>query len=106
SEVSMPALSPDGGAGARRAPGLPPGYWTTKVTFMSTRHSVIVPSSEVTTLTSLTHAPLMPLTDSAALRSPTCTASSMLLDDDALSSITFATAMTLSFHRSGRGCDR
>src|SRR5690606_9830090 len=38
------------------------GYWTMKLTFMFTRHSVMLPLSSVITLTSLTHAPLMFLT--------------------------------------------
>src|SRR5574337_682915 len=66
---------------------------TMKLTFMFTRHSVIVPSSLVTALISLTQALLMFFTDSAAFFRPPCTASSTLLLDEALISMTLATDM-------------
>src|SRR6478735_8659663 len=74
---------------------------TMKLTRMSTRHSVIVPSSSVITLMSLIQAPLMPLTLFETFFRPCCTASSKPFFEAELISMTFATVLMLD--SMGRG---
>src|SRR5690606_25746973 len=75
----------------RTGRGSPADQLTTKLTRMLTRHSVIEPSSPVTTLISFTQAPLMPLTVLETFFSPDCMASSMPLPEEADTSITLVT---------------
>src|SRR4249919_3027607 len=71
--------------------GPPLNQLTMKLTRILTRHSVILPSSSVSTLMSLTQAPRMFLTLLAAFFKPCCTASSMPLFEAEEISITFDT---------------
>src|SRR5687768_3942682 len=86
----------------RRAAWFQQIYFTRKVSFRLTRHSVTLPSPSVTTLISLTQAPWMFFTVSDAFFSPTLTASSMLLFDAALISMILATDMDVPSRDDGR----